>query len=414
MPTYKLTYFNARGLAELARLMFAEKGVEYEDVRIERDQWPDMKPNTPQGQLPILEVDGQVIPQSKAFCRYLAREFGFYGSTSLDTACVDVVCETIDDLLQGLRKFFAEQNEEEKAKKKAEFYSDGGNGQVVLKRLEKLLGNDDYFVENKLSLADFSMMMASDWYLRNSEGAMDNFPTLLALRKRVMELPKIAKWIETRPVTEFKFSNKMPSYKLNYFNVRGRGEVSRLCFVVAGVPFEDFRVEFADWPALKPKMPNGAMPVLEVDGKMLPETQAIQGYLAREFNLAGTNNWESALVNVVAEMISDLKKPFSDKVFFEKDEAKKAESTKTYFEETAPPMFKRLEERLKANGDGDGYFVGNKISLADIIFFNGMDNVLKVKATALDDYPKLKALRGRVAALKEVAAYLEKRPVTNV
>ena len=40
-------------------------------------------------------------------------------------------------------------------------------------------------------------------------------------------------------------------------------------------------------------------------------------------DLAGTNNWESALVNVVAEMISDLKKPFSDKVFFEKDEAKK-------------------------------------------------------------------------------------------
>ena len=24
-------------------------------------------------------------------------------------------------------------------------------------------------------------------------------------------------------------------------------------------------------------------------------------------------------------------------------------------------MFKRLEERLKANGDGDGYFVGNKV-----------------------------------------------------
>ena len=32
------------------------------------------------------------------------------------------------------------------------------------------------------------------------------------------------------------------------------------------------------------EMPNGAMPVLEVDGKMLPETQAIQGYLAREFS----------------------------------------------------------------------------------------------------------------------------------
>ncbi len=116
---------------------------------------------------------------------------------------MDVALETIDDLLQGLRRFFAEQNKEEKAKKKAEFYSDNGVGQVVLKRLEKLLGTDDYFVENKLSLADFSMLMASDWYLRNAELSMDKFPTLLEHRKRIMELPKIAKWLETRPVTEF-------------------------------------------------------------------------------------------------------------------------------------------------------------------------------------------------------------------
>jgi glutathione S-transferase len=41
----------------------------------------------------------------------------------------------------------------------------------------------------------------------------------------------------------------MPSYKLTYFNGRGRAEVSRLIFTVAGVAFTDDRVE--NWPTGK-------------------------------------------------------------------------------------------------------------------------------------------------------------------
>jgi len=41
--TYKLTYFNLRALAEPIRLIFAAAGVEYEDIRIERPQWPELK-----------------------------------------------------------------------------------------------------------------------------------------------------------------------------------------------------------------------------------------------------------------------------------------------------------------------------------------------------------------------------------
>lgn len=37
-----------------------------------------------------------------------------------------------------------------------------------------------------------------------------------------------------------------------YFNGRGRGEVGRWLLAQAGVDYEDKRVEFADWPALKP------------------------------------------------------------------------------------------------------------------------------------------------------------------
>lgn len=38
----------------------------------------------------------------------------------------------------------------------------------------------------------------------------------------------------------------MPSYKLTYFNGRGRAELARLIFAAAGVPFEDERI--SDWP----------------------------------------------------------------------------------------------------------------------------------------------------------------------
>ena len=42
---------------------------------------------------------------------------------------------------------------------------------------------------------------------------------------------------------------KMPSYKLTYFDARGRAEISRLIFAAAGVEYTDERVK--DWPAGK-------------------------------------------------------------------------------------------------------------------------------------------------------------------
>ena len=43
MAVIKIKYFNARGRAECLRWILEYAGAKYEDVRIERDSWPQEK-----------------------------------------------------------------------------------------------------------------------------------------------------------------------------------------------------------------------------------------------------------------------------------------------------------------------------------------------------------------------------------
>lgn len=45
-----------------------------------------------------------------------------------------------------------------------------------------------------------------------------------------------------------------PSYKVIHFNFNGRGEPIRMLLTWGGIPFEDNRIEWADWPKIKPSM----------------------------------------------------------------------------------------------------------------------------------------------------------------
>jgi glutathione S-transferase len=56
------------------------------------------------------------------------------------------------------------------------------------------------------------------------------------------------------------------SIKLTYFDIAGKAEPIRLALLLSKVPFEDERVNVADWAALKPKMPYGQLPTMTIDG----------------------------------------------------------------------------------------------------------------------------------------------------
>uniref|UniRef100_G3UUM8 glutathione transferase n=1 Tax=Meleagris gallopavo TaxID=9103 RepID=G3UUM8_MELGA len=98
----------------------------------------------------------------------------------------------------------------------------------------------------------------------------------------------------------------MPNYKLTYFNLRGRAEISRYIFAYSGIKYEDHRLEGADWPKIKPTIPFGKVPILEVDGVIIHQSLAIARYLARESGLAGQTPVEQALVDAIVDTMDDF------------------------------------------------------------------------------------------------------------
>jgi glutathione S-transferase len=99
----------------------------------------------------------------------------------------------------------------------------------------------------------------------------------------------------------------MPKLKLTYFDFHGgRGEPARLALSIGGIPFEDNRVAPSDWPASKPGTPFGALPVLEVDGQTLAQSNAINRYVGKLADLYPSDAWQAALCDEVMEAVEDI------------------------------------------------------------------------------------------------------------
>ncbi|XP_026681558.1 glutathione S-transferase-like [Diaphorina citri] len=106
MPSYKLYYFPIKGLAEPIRFILSYMEQDFEDIRIEKDNWPALKPKMPFGKMPVLEVDGKQLHQSAAICRYLAKQCGLNGKDAWEDLQIDIAFETFNDFRQPLLRAY--------------------------------------------------------------------------------------------------------------------------------------------------------------------------------------------------------------------------------------------------------------------------------------------------------------------
>jgi glutathione S-transferase len=206
--------------------------------------------------------------------------------------------------------------------------------------------------------------------------------------------------------------------KLTYYNIEGRGEVARLCFGKGGIDFEDNRISFPDWPAVKPTMPYGKMPVLEIEGHTLTQSNAINRFLGKRVGLYPTEEFAQAKCDQVPscefvsrlmltrvrsaqimECVEDFLHPFLDTFGLPPDEvmAKRA----VLVEKTIPYFFERFERELQAGG---GKFFTGALTVAD----------LKVCGNTLVDGCVLIGMRRctKCCACSPAAAWTTSRPTS--
>ncbi|KAI4484115.1 hypothetical protein M0804_007571 [Polistes exclamans] len=203
MPSYKLTYFAGKGLAEAIRFIFSYAGVEFEDITFDSNDWPTkIKPTTPFGQVPMLEVDGKKISQSVAISRYLAKQFKLAGKDDWENLEIDATVDTIHDLRSKIGAYFYETNPEAKA---AKLEVAKEVVPFILERLDaQVKTNGGYFVGGALTWADLTFV-ALLYYLNYmmKSNIIEKYDNLTALEDKVLNLPSIKKWVETRPESEF-------------------------------------------------------------------------------------------------------------------------------------------------------------------------------------------------------------------
>lgn len=206
----------------------------------------------------------------------------------------------------------------------------------------------------------------------------------------------------------------MTQYKLNYFNLRGRGEVVRLVFVAAGQQYQDNRIEFDQWPQVKPIAPFGQLPWLEIhDGNQvthLPQSITIARYLARKFGLAGKNELETALIESYGDQITDLQNEIVD-AFMEKEEPRKTTLNQKLANETLPHNLKIIDERLAKSGSG--FLASSGLSWADLHLFNVLEFLGDRREQLFANFKNIKALDQKIRAHPNIAAWLAKRPITD-
>lgn len=191
---------------------------------------------------------------------------------------------------------------------------------------------------------------------------------------------------------------------LTYFDFDGsRGLECRLALAVAGVPFEDIRLDRNQWAALKPTTPYGALPLLNVDGRVLAQSTAILNYIGRTHGLLPADPWAAARHDAVMQSVEDLRQ----KVPGTRDMAD--DEKKTLREAFAKGWLSQWAATVSDQIVGP-FLDGDAISVADLKLYvilrayltGGYDHI---PASTFDAWPKIGALYNAVDAHPGVRGY---------
>ena len=215
--------------------------------------------------------------------------------------------------------------------------------------------------------------------------------------------------------------------KLTYFNIRGLAETSRILLAITEIPYEDFRYplniidlksfnmekkEF-DEDKKNNKLLNSLnkAPFLEVDNVIIPQSKAIERYIATLGNMMGDSPIEYARIDSICECIRDFKDAYQK---VRRSEDRESAMT-TWFTETLPERLALLNNIL--GKENNSFSVGDRLSLADVVIFCFITQFFDDKERAMNATVGISVVRSiidNVSKHEKVVEWLSVRPETQM
>uniref|UniRef100_A0A674HX32 glutathione transferase n=1 Tax=Terrapene triunguis TaxID=2587831 RepID=A0A674HX32_9SAUR len=215
----KLTYFNGRGRMESVRWLLAAAGVEFEEEFLEtREQYQKLIKDGALlfDQVPLVEIDGMKMVQTRAILSYIAAKYNLYGKDLKERALIDMYVEGTADLM-GMIITFAFTPPKER------------NLALIIERAttryfpvyEKVLKDhgQQFLVGNQFSWADVQLLEAILMAEECKPDILSPFPQLQAFKGRLSNIPTIKKFLQPGSQRKPPADDKLIAQMKKIFNI---------------------------------------------------------------------------------------------------------------------------------------------------------------------------------------------------
>jgi len=215
----------------------------------------------------------------------------------------------------------------------------------------------------------------------------------------------------------------MSKFTLRYFPLEGRGGPIRNALAIGKVAYEDKIVKFTEWPQVKPTLPYGQLPVIDINDITINQSTDLLRYASK---LAGLYPGDPLEALQVDSLISNMGQCFDDTVVKSmmsqagKDEVLKM---RTQFldkkEGKLGTFLAKLD--LQIGVSSTGYLFEFGLSGADLQLYQAICHLSMgtldgiPKTYIRDNFDNLDKFRRKVASIEAISARFkdERHPLHN-
>lgn len=158
----------------------------------------------------------------------------------------------------------------------------------------------------------------------------------------------------------------MTKYRLTYFDIHGgRAEPIRIAFHIGGIEFEDHRISFEEFHEMRGSTRFTCVPVLEIDGKPVTQSNAISRYVGKLAGLYPEDPLQALYCDEVLGALEDLTNQTVRTFGLKGEELREAREKLV---DGWLTIFLRGLNELLDRGGGE-YFADERLTIADLRAF---------------------------------------------